>query len=67
MGKCSKQCRDELVHIARPGNHVFRATRCEDKKLMSESRMTSKSNVDTGLVLEETREASASAPSESEK
>ena len=29
--------------------------------------MTSMSNVETGLVLDETREANASAPSESEK
>ena len=34
---------------------------------MIETRMTSRSNVETGLVLDETREANASAPSESEK
>ena len=47
-------------------NHVARATRCEVMRLMTDNKVTSKRNVDTGFVLDETREASASAPSESE-
>jgi len=46
-------------------NHVALATRCEVMRLMTDNKVTSKRNVDTGFVLDETREARASAPSES--
>ncbi len=60
------RCQMRWLRRATLPNHVALATRCEVMRLMTDNKVTSKRKVETGFVLDETREARASAPSESE-